>query len=141
MNKLYTMDMKLCVAFFHWDERVFWRGRLRLLTHMDIFQGKICGFLRLKWDQSCWEFLKEQQEQQQMKHFALLCRLISYFIVYKSVVTIIYRVNDSLQFFESWNMYFFFQFVSYILDQLIDLIAVGSLIVTYGEMPNSSTKI
>lgn len=76
-----------------------------------------------------------------MKHFALLCRLISYFIVYKSVVTIIYRVNDSLQFFESWNMYFFFQFVSYILDQLIDLIAVGSLIVTYGEMPNSSTKI
>lgn len=76
-----------------------------------------------------------------MKHFALLCRLISYFIVYKSVVTIIYRVNDSLQFFESWNMYFLFQFVSYILDQLIDLIAVGSLIVTYGEMPNSSTKI
>lgn len=76
-----------------------------------------------------------------MKHFALLCRLISYFIVYKSVVTIIYRVNDSLQFFESWNMYFFFQFVSYILDQLIDLIAVGLLIVTYGEMPNSSTKI
>lgn len=36
---------------------------------------------------------------------------------------------------------FLFQFVSYILDQLIDLIAVGSLIVTYGEMPNSSTKI
>lgn len=139
MNKLYTMDMKLCVVFSLGWESVLKGATTTTYTH-EQFQGKICGFLRLKWDQSCWEFLKEQQ-QQQMKHFALLCRLISYFIVYKSVVTIIYRVNDSLQFFESWNMYFFFQFVSYILDQLIDLIAVGSLIVTYGEMPNSSTKI